>query len=215
MQTLGILEPTDVIDATLACIIRNMQTDTPVDTYYKHTHIITHTNTGAYRQLPEELVYIKLAERIVLMVAQGPHITCIQEKGSIEIAPNLLTVFQVHQILDVARLVDIRILAVGRLVSARSDAPHIKGSHTVGTTDIELLIIRSILGIAITPDNAGIDMSHQRTILGDTPIFHEICLQFQELSKRILEHLLVFLVPSLSGRHVTERKDIGCLADGG
>lgn len=152
MQTLGILEPTDVIDATLACIIRNMQTDTPVDTYYKHTHIITHTDTGAYRQLPEELAYIKLAERTVLMVTQGPHITCIQEKGSIEIAPNLLTVFQVHQILDVARLVDIRILAVGRLVSARSDASHIKGSHTVGTTDIELLIIRSILGIAITPD---------------------------------------------------------------
>ena len=58
-------------------------------------------------------------------------------------------------------------------------------------------------------------MSHQRTILGDTPIFHKICLQFQKLSKRILEHLLVFLVPSLSGRHVTERKDIGCLADGG
>ena len=58
-------------------------------------------------------------------------------------------------------------------------------------------------------------MSHQRTILGDTPIFHEISLQFQELSKRILEHLLVFLIPSLSGRHVTERKDIGCLADGG
>jgi len=59
MQTLGILEPTDVIDAILAGIVRNMQTDTPVDTYHKHTHIITHTDTGAYRQLPEELVYIK------------------------------------------------------------------------------------------------------------------------------------------------------------
>ena len=69
MQTLGILEPTDVIDATLAGIVRNMQTDTPVDTYHKHTHVITHTDTGAYRQLPEKLVYIKLAERTVLMVA--------------------------------------------------------------------------------------------------------------------------------------------------
>ena len=49
--------------------IRNMQTDTPVDTYHKHTHVITHTDTGAYRQLPEKLVYIKLAERTVLMVA--------------------------------------------------------------------------------------------------------------------------------------------------
>ncbi len=39
-----------------------------------------------------------------------------------------------------------------------------------------------------------IDTYHKHTILGDTPIFHEICLQFQELSKRILEHLLVFLV---------------------
>lgn len=69
MQTLGILEPSDVIDAILAGIVRNMQTDTPVDTYHKHTHIITHTDTGAYRQLPEKLVYIKLAERTVLMVA--------------------------------------------------------------------------------------------------------------------------------------------------
>lgn len=55
MQTLGILEPTDVIDAILAGIVRNMQTDTPVDTYHKHTHVITHTDTGAYRQLPENL----------------------------------------------------------------------------------------------------------------------------------------------------------------
>ena len=58
-------------------------------------------------------------------------------------------------------------------------------------------------------------MSHQRTILGDAPILHEISLQFQELCKRILEHLLVFLVPSLSGCHITKRQDIGCLADGG
>ena len=69
MQTLGILEPTDVIEAILAGIVRNMQADTPVDTYHKHTHVITHTDTGAYRQLSEKLVYIKLAKRTVLMVA--------------------------------------------------------------------------------------------------------------------------------------------------
>ena len=43
MKALVLLEARDIVESTLAGIVWQMQTDTPIHTHHKHTHVVTDT----------------------------------------------------------------------------------------------------------------------------------------------------------------------------
>ena len=51
-------------------------------------------------------------------------------------------------------------------------------------------------------------MSHQRRVLVDTPVFHEICLHLEELGILVLKERLALLVPFPATGKITQRQDV-------
>lgn len=60
MQCLGILETIDIVETAPSCIVRNMQTDAPIDTNHEETEIVAQADTCAEGYLSEETVELKL-----------------------------------------------------------------------------------------------------------------------------------------------------------
>ena len=143
MEAMRVFEGIDIVEALLAGFVRHMKPHTPVYTDDEHTHIIAHTHTRAYSHLLEELSELELSLRTVLLAAKCPHVAGIKEQGSIQVAPDARTILNVGKKLNVACLVDIGILAACRQILTGANASHIESTHTVGTANVELLVIKA------------------------------------------------------------------------
>ena len=98
------------------------------------------------------------------------------------------------------------------MVTARTDAAHIEGTHAVGTAYIELLIIGRTLRVAITDYGAGIDMAQQRRLVGDAPLLDKIGLELDKLGEGVFEHRLVALGPSFAHHGIRRSQQVARLA---
>ena len=190
-----------------------MQTDSPIHSNHKHSHIVADTHSGTYSQLLVELIKLECLERGEISILH-PYITGIQEQGTIKIAPDLRTVFQIRLELDISRTKDVGILVTqGTVVLlAWSDTSHTEGTDTVGSTYIEHLRIRCLTRIAVTPDHSGIQVSHQGGCFIQLPILHEICFQLEELRILVLEHRLTLVVPFSAAQKIAQRQNIAGFA---
>lgn len=59
MQALVLLEAWNVVESALTRIVWQMQTDSPIHSNHKHSHIIADTHSGAYSQLLVELIKLE------------------------------------------------------------------------------------------------------------------------------------------------------------
>ena len=133
MQALVLLEAWNVVESVLTRIVWQMQTDSPIYSNHKHSHIVADTHSGAYSQLLVELIKLEGLERGQISILH-PDITGIQEQSTIKIAPDLRTVFQIRLELDISRTKDVGILVTqGTVVLlAWSDTSHTEGTVPLG-----------------------------------------------------------------------------------
>ena len=142
-----------------------MEADAPVKSENEELHVVAQADTRTERHLPEHVLQLELSARAVV-IAQLPHVARIEEHRAIEVAEQPGTVFQIGQQLHVAGLVEI--INVGRLrvmVAARTDGTHGEGADAVGATHVELLAVGRVLRVAVSPDDTGIEVPHERAVL--------------------------------------------------
>ena len=95
------------------------------------------------------------------------------------------------------------------MVAARADGAHGEGADAVGATHVELLAVGRVLRVAVSPDDTGVDVTNQRTVLRELPRLDHLRLNLEELGIGIVEHLLAFLAPFPARHHVAERQQVG------
>src|SRR5574344_210842 len=176
METMRIFESVNIIKSVLASFVRKMQSKSPIQTNHKHSHVISDTNTRTHSHLFKKVSGIKFSIFTILLFMDIPDITHIQKYCTIQITPNSWSIFQIGNKLNVTRLVYIRELTISRRKFARSDTSYIESSDAIGSSYIELLIIRSFFRISITPDYTCIQMPNKRGFFRQLPIFYEISL---------------------------------------
>ena len=61
MERLCVLETGYIVKAVLTCVIRHVQTDTPVDTEHEITEIVAEAHTGAECHLLKQVLHLEVA----------------------------------------------------------------------------------------------------------------------------------------------------------
>ena len=94
MQCLAVFEVWHVVESAL---VWQVQTDTPIDTYYEEFQVVAYANTCAHSHLLQRILQLKLALGTVVVVFQRPYVASIKEYGSIEIAKKSGAIFKVEE----------------------------------------------------------------------------------------------------------------------
>ena len=125
--------------------IREMQCITDVEAKDEHVHVVTKTNTGARRDVVEEMFPFELTAGTCPVVTHKPYISHVEIDGSIQITDQPETVLGIRLELDIADLVDIciRIVTIGGKTSGAYTANR-KGADAVCSTYVELLAVRCL-----------------------------------------------------------------------
>ena len=79
VYALSVAEALDIVETTLACVVRNVQPDTPIHTDNEQTHIVSQAYTGSYRHLRYEVLELELRVRSAGIGMYRPHIAGIEE----------------------------------------------------------------------------------------------------------------------------------------
>ena len=210
MQGLSVTKAAYIIESALSCVIGHMQTDTPVETEHKEIEVVTQADTRTQRHLTIEPVELKgrsihsgIGGGIPLVLLHGPHISSIEEDGTIQSIEQSGAVFKVPQQLHITVLEQIREASLlHRLEVTRPDTSHGEGTDAVGASHTEHLAERCFSTVAIGIDHSSIEMSHQLRGTTQSPMLGEIGLYLHKLRIRIVEHLLVLGIPFLTESHI-------------
>ena len=169
---------------------------TEVETQDEIVEIQTDTQTIADGQIPQEAAYLELSTRLILIVAQRPDISCVDEQGTAELPEQVCAILQVQVELQVTRLCDEVDLPVLILVTARAQTSHTPASHAVGTTREITLLERQDPTVTIRTGDAESEVEHQlifaqpaQQLLGEVEVtLHILGIGDAE------EHILLVLV---------------------
>ena len=216
MQSLSILETPDVVESALARVVRNMQTDAPVEPDDEEVQVVAQPDTSSHSKVferaPEfEIRIIKLfIDFLVAEIAVNiPDIAHVQEDGTFQITRQTCPIFKITLQLHVTILHQIRVLSVfiaGE--NARSEASDGESTDAVGSAHVETLAERRRRTVSVTVDQARTGMGHQLRRIAQAPPFGEICFHLDELRERILEQRLVLFVPFFASRHVGQGRQV-------
>ena len=108
MEGMATLEALHIIEARLACIVRHMQCQAPIQANNQEIQVVTDAKTCTYSLLTEEVAELKatwLINCVHIGIAEAgtwlcPHITGIEEDGTIQVAKQLSAVLKVTDKLD-------------------------------------------------------------------------------------------------------------------
>ena len=131
-----------------------MNANTQIEADDEEVEVVANANTCAEGNLLAEVFEGELTARLVLTVAQKPHIACIEEGSTIQLADDGEAILHVCFQLEIAHLVDVRVLRLLGMVSARAYCAHAESTDAIGTANGEKLAIGCRLGIAVTIDEA-------------------------------------------------------------
>ena len=189
----------DIVISALACVVRGVERHAKIKTQHHKLKVVAQAGAGVQRNLLGKGVEFELSSRTALVLFEQPHISSIYKKGTVEVAENTESVLDICFEFQRSCLVEVRVsrLLVG-VIAAGAYAAHRKGSEAVGTTNIELLAVGCIIGVAV----ALYHPCHKAS--GDmVPGIYAVELsnlgcQLDELCVRVLEKVFVFLVPLLA-----------------
>ena len=214
VEGLVAVEAVEVEESALLGLVRHVQTDTPVESEDEEIEVVAYSHARSHGHLVEDALELELGvdqevvEFIVvkLQLVDVPHVSGIEEEGSMEVAEESLAVFEVSQKLHVAVLEEVgclRIVESGEVAGAY--AADGECSHAVGASHIEQLAEGCCLGVGIGIDHSAAQMAHEGGVGGECPRLGEVGLHLDELGIGVLEHLLATLVPLASEGHIAER----------
>lgn len=135
-------------------IIGQMQRNTEVKTEHKNIHVVTDAYACPQGYLFRESFQTKLRIRTCLVLAQQPDVTRIQESSSPNALEDTETILYVRFETERTCLVEIRILAVFRVIATGTNTTHRKSTDTVGTTNVELFTIWGNRSITVCKKSA-------------------------------------------------------------
>ena len=168
VQGLIVLEAVDVVESALACVVRHVKTDTPIQAQHQEFEVVTETDARAHCQLAIEAAEAEIARlhrlcKALLIDVVVPHIASIEKQGGVETAKQATAVFKVEPQLDVTVLEHVGHLAVAGVQHkpARTHPTQGEGTQVVGTAHIELLGKGGIVAVAVREQHAGIDVRQQ------------------------------------------------------
>ena len=133
MKALVLLEAWNVVESALTSIVWQMQTDSPIHSNHKHSHIVADTHSSAYSQLLVELIKLEGLERGKIGILH-PDITGIQEQRSFKLPEKSSTLLCIQIQLQISRLVDEVDSAIISFIFTRTQFSDSPSSHRVGTT---------------------------------------------------------------------------------
>ena len=161
MQSEPVFEFRYVVISAFACFVWHVQCNAEVEAYDKEIEVMAYAYTSARSELLEDTVGLEFCSWSVVVVFHQPYIASIEECGSIEATHDIEAVFEVGLQLDVAGLVEICIMGVGRNIVAWTYAAYGKCPYAVGSSHIELLAVGGTLGVAVGHDNPCSHASHE------------------------------------------------------
>ena len=90
MQALSITEMADVVETIFE---RHVQSHAPIDSQHEEVEVVAQTYARASSQLAQCVLQFKLASGTMDIFVQNPHVTSIEEHGSIELAKQPRPIF--------------------------------------------------------------------------------------------------------------------------
>ncbi len=160
----------------------------------QHRHVVTKSETCAEGEVVKEFLNLEFAARKPLVVFSQPYVAGIKEHCPFQALIDVETVFGVKFEYEGACMVEIRgIVVVPSGETSRAYTFDVKTSYRVGATDVELLAIRDIVGVAVGKYGTKSQAGHEPVGFVEALVEHELCLTFNELRHRGSEEVnLVF-----------------------
>ena len=143
----SVAETFEVVESAALRSVGGMESDADIKAKDEEVEVVPDAGSRAESNAPE-VAGRNFSIRTLGVALHKPHIASIEKEGAVQSAEEVGTEFHVGLKLKVAGLVDIRILRVRGTVASGACRPHRKGPDRVGTTNIELLGIRS--GLVVT-----------------------------------------------------------------
>ncbi len=133
---------------------RGVEADTEVDADDEETEVVAEPHAGADGNA------FHVAQGESRFIASGigtkePHVTGIEEEGTVELSEESGAKFGVGFELEVAGLVDVGVFSARGVVAAGTDGAYGKTADGVGTTDVELLTVGGVGAVAECVDGTG------------------------------------------------------------
>ena len=136
MQCLIVLETVDVVESALACVVRQVESESPVESDDEEVEVVSYAYTGSDGYLSEEAVEAEDAwfeevfhglflTHVDVIV---PHVASVEEESRREASEEASPVFEVGHEFDVSVVEDVVVLTVAEIGrSSRSDASYGEG----------------------------------------------------------------------------------------
>ena len=159
----------DIVISASFCIVRQMQRNTEIKTEHKNIHIITNPTP-----VPKAICFGNVFSSSCELGRASSLRISHTFPASRKVAPQKLLKIR-NGILHLPQngkypLVEVRIAAFCRMVSARADATYRKSADAVGTTHIELFAVRGYRCITVGEESA---KATREAILLFLSIFHK------------------------------------------
>ena len=131
-----------------------MEADTEVDADDEETEVVAQSHAGA----DGNAFHVAQGEGGFTTASIGtkePHVTGIEEEGTVELSEESGAEFGVGFEFEVAGLVDVGVFSARGVVAAGTDGAHGKTTDGVGTTYVELFTVGGVGAVAECVDGTG------------------------------------------------------------
>ena len=188
----------NVVPTALARLVGRMKGYADIETENEETQVVADAQARANGKFAQ-VVEREFRAGAGGVTAEEPHIARIEEDSRTEVAKDGGAQFEIRLKFHVARLVDVGVFAVGRLVTARADGAYGEAAHAIGSAHIELVGIGGAQGVSVAVDGTRKEAAGQlerRTAEADGLVVFGRGLDV--LGKGIAEEVFVLFVEGLS-----------------
>ena len=144
--THAVLEFRDIVIAFLSGIVREVQTDTHVETDDDKGEVVTQAEAGSQARSLRSLPHFSCPPGTIRIVSDQPDVAAVEEGSPMQVAKDREAVFEVGLEFKITRTVDVSVFIVVAVlvVTSGTDAADRKSTDAIRSADVELLVIREV-----------------------------------------------------------------------